>query len=81
MQPVKLVWSILDFYLKARNLSSHEGPEAVTQRCSVKKLFLEILLNSQENTFPRVSFLNKVAGLSLHDSFIKKRGSGTGVFL
>ena len=43
MQPVKSVWSILDFDLKARILSSHEGPEAVMQRCSVKKLFLEIL--------------------------------------
>ena len=65
MQPVKSVWSILDFDLKARILSSHEGPEAVMQRCSVKKLFLEILQNSQENTCPTVSFFNEVAGLSL----------------
>ena len=28
--------------------------EAVAQRCSVKKLFLEILQNSQENTCGRV---------------------------
>ena len=27
-----------------------ERPEAVVQRCSVKKLFLEISQNSQENT-------------------------------
>ena len=31
--------------------------EAVAQRCSVKKVFLEILQNSQENTSARVSFL------------------------
>ena len=30
--------------------------EAVVQRCSVKKLFLKILQNSQENTCLRVSF-------------------------
>ena len=79
MQPVKSVWSVLDFDLKARILSSHEGPEAVMQRCSVKKLFLEILQNSQENICPRVSFFNKVAASAC--SFIKKRRSGTGVFL
>ena len=31
--------------------------------CSVKKMFVEILKNSQENTCVRVFFLNKVAGL------------------
>ena len=31
--------------------------EAVVRRCSVKKVFFEILLNSQENTCARVSFL------------------------
>ena len=31
--------------------------------CSVKKVFLEILQNSQENTCARDSFFNKVAGL------------------
>ena len=34
--------------------------EAVAQTCSVKKLFLEISQNSQENTFARVSFLIKL---------------------
>ena len=38
-------------------------------RCSVKKVFLEISQNSQENTCARVPF------------FIKKRDSGKGVFL
>ena len=35
-------------------------PEAVAQRCSVKKVFLEIAQNSQENTCARVSFLIKL---------------------
>ena len=34
--------------------------EAVTQRCFVKKLFLEISQNSQENTCSRVSLLLKL---------------------
>ena len=34
--------------------------EAVVRRCSVKKVFLEILQNSQENTCARVSFLIKL---------------------
>ena len=38
------------------------GPkaEAVAQRCSVKKVFLEISQNSQENTCARASFLIKL---------------------
>ena len=31
--------------------------ESILQRCSVKKVFLEILQNSQQNTCARVSFL------------------------
>ena len=34
--------------------------EAVTQRCSVKKVFLEISQNGQENTCARVSFSIKL---------------------
>ena len=34
--------------------------EEVVQRCSVKKVFLEILQNSQGNTCARVSFLIKL---------------------
>ena len=34
--------------------------EAVVQRCSVKKVFLEILQNSQENTCARASLLIKL---------------------
>ena len=35
--------------------------ETVARRCSVKKVFLEISQNSQENTSTRVSFLTKLA--------------------
>ena len=34
--------------------------KAVAQRCYVKKVFLEVLQNSQENTFAKVSFLIKL---------------------
>ena len=37
--------------------------EAVVQRCSLKKMFLEISQNSQENTCTRVSFLIKFSFL------------------
>ena len=39
---------------------SLQSTEAVVQRCSVKKVFLEISLNSQENTCARVSFLKEL---------------------
>ena len=45
--------------------------EAVVRRCSVKKVFLEILQNSEENAGARVSFLIKLQakGLSSLISF------------
>ena len=44
-----------------------EISEAVDRRCSVKKVFLEISQNSQENTCARVSFLIKLqTGLQLY---------------
>ena len=39
--------------------------EALAQRCSVKKVFLEILQNLQESTCARVSFLIKLQALGL----------------
>ena len=36
------------------------APEAVTRRCSIKKVFLEISQNSQENSCAKVSFLVKL---------------------
>ena len=46
--------------------------EAVVQRCSVKKLFLEISQNSQENNLCQSLLFNKVAGLS-PATLLKKR--------
>ena len=53
--------------------------EAVVQRCSFKKVFLEISQNSQENTCVRVSSLIKLKALGLQ--LYLKRDSETGVFL
>ena len=39
--------------------------EAVVRRSSVKKVFLEILLNSQENPSARVSFLKSLGNAAL----------------
>ena len=65
--------------------------EAAFWRCSRKKVFLKISQNSQENTYVRVSFLNKVAelrfaqniGLLKHANFladIQKNNSKTQIF-
>ena len=45
--------------------------EAVVRRCSVKKVFLEISQNSQENTCVRVSFLIKLQAAPA--TLLKKR--------
>ena len=44
---------------------------SVARRCSVKKVFLEISQNSQENTSARV-FFDKAVALSLQ-LYLKKR--------
>ena len=70
---------ILSLYVKANSIQwvrsrarlvtkRQEKTEAVSQSCSVKKLFIEISQNSQENTFARVSFL-----LKLLKKLLKKR--------
>ena len=45
------------FLLKFLFLFNKMHEEAVAQTCSVKRVFLEISQNSQENTCARVSFL------------------------
>ena len=50
----------------------HLFSEELDQRCSVKKVFLEISWNSQENTCARVSFLIKLHGLR-PATLLKKR--------
>ena len=49
---------------------SQYNPEAVARRCSVKKMSLEVLQNSQESTFATVSFLIKLQSEACN--FIKK---------
>ena len=44
-------------HITVNDISVGVEAEAVVQRCSVKKVFLEISQNSQENTCARVSFL------------------------
>ena len=47
--------------------------EAVVQRCSIKKVFLKISQNSQENTCARVSFLIKSQTLGLRPATVLKK--------
>ena len=44
--------SFTDFFQGFTKLN----PQAVSWMCSIKKLFLEILQNSEENIYARVSF-------------------------
>ena len=59
------------YYYHSFTLMTSLMKEAVVRRCSVKKVFLQVSQNSQENTCARVSF-NKVAGLS-PATLLKKR--------
>ena len=57
------------FYPMGKILDKHLwNTEAVAQRCSLKKVFLEISQNSQENTCARVPFLTNLqtSGLQLY---------------
>ena len=52
---------------KCKNNSKLASREAVVQRCSVKKVFLEISQNSQENTCTRVSFIIKLQACEFYE--------------
>ena len=56
----KIRQSIIIF-AQSSGVKTEASVEAVVLRCSVKKVFLEILKNLQENTYTRVSFLIKLA--------------------
>ena len=47
--------------------------EAVARRCSVKKVFLDISQNSQENTYVKVSFLIKLQASGLRPATLLKK--------
>ena len=54
---------VKEFAIVQPNFVNIKGnPRSSHQRCSIKKVFLEISQSLQENTCARVSF-NKVAGL------------------
>ena len=63
------IWFLFLSFLKLQKSENEEkhcpNIEAVVWRCSVKKVFLEISQNSQENTCVRVSFLIKLQALGL----------------
>ena len=72
---VIIIWwsdANLNFYLPCQYwtndcFSCYKFIEVDVLTCSVKKVFLEISQNSQENTCARVSFLMKLqVGLQLH---------------
>ena len=48
-------------------------PDAVTQKCSVRKMFLEISQNSKENTCAIVSFLIKLQASGLKPATLLKK--------
>ena len=52
-------------YSQVKNKNYYVYLEAVAQICSVKKVFLEISQNSQENTRARVSILIMLPALGL----------------
>ena len=55
----------ISYFKNAMKIFHSENLEAVVQRCSVKKAFLEISQNSQENTCAKVSFLINLQALGL----------------
>ena len=56
---------IKTFFVNHVEISILEHREAVLQRCSLKKVFVEISENSQENVCARVSLLIKLQASSL----------------
>ena len=68
-----LLFSALDFlnqYKLRWSSQRHTGHRCSHRRCSVKKVFLEISQNSQENTCARVSFLIKL------QAFLQNKSGG-----
>ena len=66
---------IINFMLQLfnNNRETMLHAEAVVQSCSVKKVFLEISQNSQENACSRVSFLIKLQASGLSPTTLLKK--------
>ena len=65
------VWEIIIFFMESNTILDNFNREAFIRRCSVKKMFLEISQNSQENTCARASFLIKLHALGKFYKFSK----------
>ena len=65
----KAVQKVLDMKYNSEFKHGFTNPTAVAWRCLVKKVFLKIPRNSQENTCIRVSFLIKLKRL-WHNCFL-----------
>ena len=68
---VTTIWG--KFFEILSEFSDTEIKEAAVQRCSVKKVFLEISQNSQENTCAKISFLIKLQALGLRPTTLLKK--------
>ena len=73
------LFTLGNIILKQKPVILNVRTEAAVQGCYVKKVFLKILQNSQENTCTRVFFLIKLQALGMQ--IYEKRDSDTGVFL
>ena len=67
--------------LKSDGIRIKKNTEAVAPRISVKKAFLKISRNSQENTCDKVTFFIKLQTWGRGLEPYEKRDSGTSVFL
>ena len=62
---VSLLFGVCSLFLLVHEHIKECSSEAVARRCSVKKVFLEMSQNSQENSCSRVSFLIKLQAWGL----------------
>ena len=64
---------VIKLFANQIELNLFDTSEAVARRCSVKKVFLEISQNSQENTCAIVSFLIKLQASDLRPTTLLKK--------
>ena len=62
---IRNFWFSMETNVIQKEINIWIALEAIVQRCSVKKVFLGISQNSQENTCARVSFLIKLQAWGL----------------
>ena len=67
---ISMIWQTVKQRSLSLEGSTRPMPVAIVRWCSVKKVFLEISQNWQENTCARVSFLIKLQGLGFNSLFL-----------